>query len=402
MNDILLLKNKIKEYAWGSTSEIASLLGEETPSKNPQAELWMGTHPNAPSEALFDSSWIPLENLIEKYPDDILGPEVNKKYKGKLPFLFKFLSASQPLSIQAHPDAKKAEEGFLKENNLNIALDAPNRNYKDPFHKPEIICAITPLLALAGFRSVEEILSLFSEINSPELQTHTEPLKQNPTSDGLKSMFSNLWSLPKDDQIKIINEVCDSAASVQDKNEAYQWIIKLNHFYPGDIGVLSPILLNLVNLKPGEALFLPSSELHSYLGGVGIELMSNSDNVLRGGLTSKHMDVDELLLALNFNERKVNTEPYFLNNNQEFSFQSMTDDFCLSIISVSSDSSHESAENRNVEILICTEGKLSITDLTNNATLPLNKGMSFLIPASVSKYKIEGDGVAYKASTNNI
>ncbi len=392
------MKNSIQEYAWGSHTAIADLLGNKVPSTKAQAELWMGAHPKAPSLVKYDDKWLSLLELIKQFPADILGKEIAAKFDNKLPYLFKVLAASKPLSIQAHPDIKQAKQGFERENRLKIPLDSPNRNYKDENHKPECICALTPFLALYGFRKIPEIISLMEKICLKVLYKELNNLKRQPNSEGLKSFFRSIITINGREKKQIIELAITNAQKLSEVNPGFKWMINLYKEYPDDMGIFAPILLNLISLKPGQALFLPSGELHAYLDGLGVELMANSDNVLRGGLTKKHVDVPELLNVLNFEETNVNILLSQKDKDCEGIYRSMAEEFVLSVISDEKNISYTSPEKRSVEIILCTDGKASITDISINENILLKKGTSVIIPSSVNKYRIEGKAILYKAS----
>lgn len=398
MTGICLLKNTIQEYAWGSYTAIPELLGNDSPANTPQAELWMGAHPKAPSKVKCNGKWLSLLELIEKNSQDILGEKVAPKFKYRLPYLFKVLAAAKPLSIQAHPSTGQAREGFERENRLKIPLDAPARNYKDDNHKPECICALTPFWALNGFRKISDIIFLMDKICPPGLKKDFDLFRHQPDSRGLKEFFKTMMIMDRTTQKQIINDAVKNAGQLQDKNKAYQWITDLNEEYPSDIGVLSPILLNLICLEPGQAMFLPAGTLHAYLDGVGIELMANSDNVLRGGLTPKHVDVTELLNVLNFEERDSNILNMETINPCEERYESHAQEFALSVITVKTDMNYYSLDKKSVEILLCTDGDAVVVDLAGNNRVEIKKGVSILIPAVVKKYSIIGDAVLYKAA----
>jgi mannose-6-phosphate isomerase len=398
MTGICLLKNTIQEYAWGSYTAIPELLGNDSPADAPQAELWMGTHPKAPSKVKCNGKWQSLLELIDKNSQEILGKEVARKFKYRLPYLFKVLAAAKPLSIQAHPSLEQAREGFERENRLKIPLDAPDRNYKDDNHKPECICALTPFWALNGFRKISDIIFLMDNICPPGLKKDLDLFRQQPNSRGLKIFFKALMVLDRSTQKQIVNGAVKHANQLKDKNNAYQWVIDLNEKYPLDIGVLSPIMLNLVCLEPGQAMFLPAGTLHAYLDGVGIELMANSDNVLRGGLTPKHVDVKELLNVLKFEERDINILNMERINPCEQRYESHAQEFSLSVITIKTDMNYYSPDRKCVEILLCTDGDAVVVDLTGNKRIEIKKGVSILIPAVVEKYSIKGNAVLYKAA----
>jgi mannose-6-phosphate isomerase len=373
-------------------------LGNDSPANTPQAELWMGAHPKAPSIVRCNGKWISLLELIDKNSHDILGKKVAQRFKNRLPYLFKVLAAAKPLSIQAHPSKEQACEGFDRENRLGIPLGAPNRNYKDENHKPECICALTSFWALNGFRKIPDMISLMGRICPPGLKKDFDMFRQQPNSRGLKEFFKAMMIMDRTTQNQIISDVVKNADHLKDKNAAYQWIIDLHEEYPSDIGILSPIILNLICLEPGQAMFLPAGTLHAYLDGVGIELMANSDNVLRGGLTPKHVDVKELLNVLNFEERDINILKMDKINPCEHQYESHAEEFALSVIAVKTDMNYYSPDKRYVEILLCTDGDALVVDFAENKTVHINKGMSILIPAVVKKYGIKGDAVFYKAA----
>jgi len=398
MTGICLLKNTIQEYAWGSYTAIPELLGNDSPANTPQAELWMGAHPKAPSQVKCNGKWRSLLELIDKNSRDILGEKVAQKFKNRLPYLFKVLAAAKPLSIQAHPSLGQAGEGFERENRLKIPLDAPNRNYKDDNHKPECICALTFFWALNGFRKIPDMISLMDKICPKGLKKDFDLFRQQPNSRGLKEFFKAMMIMDRKTQKQIIDDAVKNADQLKDKNNAYQWIIDLHKEYPSDIGIFSPIILNLICLEPGQAMFLPAGTLHAYLDGVGIELMANSDNVLRGGLTPKHVDVKELLNVLNFEEREINILNMERINPCEHRYESHAEEFALSVITVKTDQNYYSPDKRCVEMLLCTDGDAVVVDLAENKSVDIKKGMSILIPGVVKKYSIKGDAVLYKAA----
>ncbi len=401
MIKISKLDNPVQEYAWGSETAIQDLLGEPAAKGKPMAELWMGAHVKAPSRVMIDGEWKTLNKVINTSPEAVLGERVAEKFSGRLPFLFKILAIARPLSIQVHPDFGQAREGFARENMRGIPLDAPNRNYRDENHKPEILCALTPFQGLIGFRSTEEILDLMNEISSPGLSEMLGHLKKCPDSNGLKRFFTSLMTINKTRRRLIVSKAADIAEKRSGKEPVFHWIAELNRAYSGDMGIFSPAILNLVELEPGEALYIPAGELHAYLDGVGIELMANSDNVLRGGLTPKHMDIPELLRIVNFKSMAVSKIKPQEQGDLEEIYPAPSKEFVLSVISLKKGTPFTSTRNRSVEILICMEGKADIRDLESGDILPLNRGESVIVPAVVSRYRIEGKARLYKASVPN-
>lgn len=300
-----LLDNPVRPYSWGSRTVIAELLGDEVPSPHPQAELWLGAHPGDPSWLLHrDGTRTSLLDAVSADPDGQLGAARSETWAGRLPFLLKVLAADEPLSLQAHPSADQAADGFAREDAAGIARDAPDRNYCDPHPKPELVCALTDFHALVGFRDPTASVELLRVLDVPDLAAHAELLAAQPDPDGLRALFTTWITLPQsllDTLVPALQEGCVRLAGSDHAFSAVaRTVLELSERYPGDAGVLAALLLHRVSLTPGQALYLPAGNLHTYLSGAGVELMANSDNVLRGGLTPKHVDVPELLRVLDF------------------------------------------------------------------------------------------------------
>lgn len=308
---ILRMVNTIRPYDWGSTTEIPRLTGIENPSGQPMAELWMGAHPGAPSTVRLEGESHPLPDYLSRDAERTLGPEIARRFGGRLPFLLKILAAGRPLSIQAHPDLEQARAGFERENEAGIPLDAFERSYRDDNHKPELIRALTPFSALRGFRPLEDIAEEFSgsefsgaRSSGPaapgdgmsELAAAVSGLRAAPGESSLRRFFSALMST---DETELAEAALLRARNAGARTR-YEWVQRLGEEYGADRGIAAPLYLNCLELEPGEAMFLPAGTLHAYLEGVGIEVMANSDNVLRGGLTRKHVDVPELIRTLVF------------------------------------------------------------------------------------------------------
>jgi mannose-6-phosphate isomerase len=392
------MQNTIQKYAWGSKTAIASLLGLPSPSPEPQAELWMGTHPKAPSKVKIGDRWIPLPDLIAKDPAGILGAAVSNAFNRQLPYLFKVLAAEKPLSIQAHPSQVQAQEGFKNEELQGIPLTANHRNYKDPHHKPECICALTDFWALNGFRSVHEIELLLAPVCPEFLLQDLEYLKSHTQHLPLKPFFEKMMTLDNQTRKEAVDFALAQAQIHAAENEAYRWMLSLGAEYPGDIGIFAPIWLNVVCLKPGEAMYLPAGVLHAYLEGLGIELMANSDNVLRGGLTPKHVDVAELLKVLSFEPTQIHILTPDEVRPNEYAYDSYAEEFVLSVIRIDGSSGYRSASTRSIEILLCTDGKSSVITPTTPEILTLQKGEAIMIPAAIPYYELDGSAAIYKAS----
>lgn len=358
----------------------------------------MGAHPNGISEVFWDGVWIPLPDLIQRDPERILGEEVAERFSNRLPFLFKILAAAVPLSIQAHPDLPKARKGFAKENRLQVPLDAPARNYRDGNHKPEILCALTPFDALKGFRKVDEILACFGRVPVPSLATPIRLLREDTSPRGLAGFVSTLLALNAEDRRRGLSELMKASESLAASDPVFAWVIRLHQYFPDDVGVFAPLLLNLIHLEPGEAIYIDSGELHTYLQGAGAELMANSDNVVRAGLTAKHADIPELLKILAFEEGSAQIIKPRARSRSEWAYPTPAKEFLLSRISIQKETPHHERVRKSLEIMICTQGKVEITDVAAGEVLQVSRGSAFLVPAMVKEISMEGEATLYKAT----
>jgi mannose-6-phosphate isomerase len=397
--NVYRLKNTIQEYVWGSSTYIPSLLGITNPDGKPKAEMWMGSHPKAPSAAIDDNGEIPLPDLIQSDPPAILGKVVANRFDGKLPFLFKLLAAEKALSIQAHPNLNQARAGFERENKQGIPIDAPHRNYRDPNHKPEIMCALTHFWAMCGFRPIEQIVANLDFLKQTTLSKQYGEFRKKPGPKALRKLLFTLLSLDRKSADAIVTAACHGyvPGTDPDRDDSTRWIKKLNEQQPGDIGAISPLLLNTYRLEPGEAIFLGAGELHAYLEGFGVELMANSDNVLRGGLTVKHVDRDELLRTLTFKTQAIPILKGHEVSPGLTEFETPAEEFRLSRITTLENRRYESQSERNAEILIVTEGSCSFRGGTGDG-LELAQGESVFIPASAPAYVIEGSATLFRAT----
>ncbi|HEY5183346.1 MAG TPA: mannose-6-phosphate isomerase, class I [Actinomycetes bacterium] len=287
----LPLDTAVRHYSWGSHTVLPALLGRPEPSDRPWAEIWIGAHPDDPSR-LPDG-----RTLADVVPD--------------LPFLVKLLAAEQPLSIQAHPDRAQATEGFAREEAAGLRRDDPRRNYRDRNHKPELLVALGHTEALCGFRPPAEALRLVRLVGSPLLERLTVPLAHPDEEHALRETVAAVLGLDGVERDRLVSEVAAAcgghrAEAGSSDAAALDWVVRLAVSYPGDAGIVAPLLMRLVRLEPGQAVFLESGVLHAYLRGVGVEVQASSDNVLRGGLTAKHVDLDELRRVVRYAAR---TEP---------------------------------------------------------------------------------------------
>ena len=290
----------VQPYAWGSPTVIPELLGVE-PTGQPQAELWFGAHPLAPSTAAGE----PLDKIVNRDPETVVGAASVAAFGPRLPFLLKIIAAERPLSLQAHPSRRQAEEGWSREEAAGVPRDAPHRLYRDGWPKPEVLCALRETEALCGFRQPGETYGLFERLGVPEVLRLVAPLGETsaPAMERLCVVFGRLLRLEPADR-SLVHAVLAAAAALVDDDPELQAFARtateIGSFYPDDPGVLAALLMNRITLRRNEALYLPAGNLHAYLSGGGVEIMANSDNVMRGGLTPKHIDVTELLRVVDF------------------------------------------------------------------------------------------------------
>lgn len=406
-----LLRNAVRPYAWGSRTAIADLLGRPVPAPHPEAELWIGAHPGDPSRVVrSDGEEVSLLSLLDSDPAHHLGPECVGRWGGRLPFLLKVLAADEPLSLQAHPSAAQAAEGFRREEEAGIARNAPNRNYPDSTAKPELICALTEFHALAGFRDAQLTVRLLDELAVPSLRAHRELIAAQPDADGLRALFTTWITLPEHYLREVVPDLLDACvAHVRGPGEfalECRTVLELGEAYPNDAGVLASLLLNRLVLQPGEAIFLPAGNLHAYLQGTGIEILANSDNILRCGLTPKHVDVPELLRVLDFacgNMRVLKGESLDANLT---AYRTPAAEFELSRLDwTPAESGPVRLDSAGPQILLCTRGRVRLTSGAHggNGSLPrelvLERGHSVWLAASdpavqVHPVELDADGNA--------
>ena len=388
------LDNVIQNYAWGSKDSINQLFGIVNPNQEPQAEIWMGAHPNGCSKV--DDTGEALSHVIDENKIDVLGEYTAARF-GELPFLFKVLAAETPLSIQVHPNKRKSEIGFERENALGIPLNAANRNYKDPNHKPELVYALTFYKAMNGFRPVEDIIALFEEADIPSLAIELNVLKTNADSDSLKAFFTAIMSLEGEKKETALQELYAAhrrPAKTVIGREALQYSQDFKQHYPGDIGLFAPLMLNTVELAPGEAMFLFAETPHAYVQGTGLEIMANSDNVLRAGLTPKYIDVPELIDNTIFEPIKpqdIRLKPVLKEG--KMSYPIPVDDFGFDILSATDES--KSQYLRSAEILFCVEGEATVT--SEGQSITLKPGESVFVSNNSSVYQYQGNGILARA-----
>ncbi len=415
MTSIYKLKNPIQEYPWGSTRLIPELLGESNPKNRTFAEMWMGVHSRGPSIVRTGEGERSLSEFIAANPVLSLGEEAAGRFQGDLPFLFKLLAAGQPLSIQAHPNRVQAEEGYDREEREGIPIDAFHRNYRDRNHKPELICALTPFTAMCGFREPEAIFRLFSGVDAELVRSELLPIlsdKEREEEKRLETFFHRLMSMTDAETEDLVRALVDWAMGAG--NPEALLVRRFHELHGVDRGLAAPLFLNVLELERGEALYQPAGVLHAYVEGMGVELMANSDNVLRGGLTKKHVDPDELRRLLSFSPRRPDIlAPRELKPGLE-EYPVPIDEFLLRRArpSLSAENVLEVEGRSSIEIALCVEGSLELEAHSSGADgfagadpgrggesrLRISKGESLLVPHGAGSYRLQGDGELFIAT----
>ncbi|MFC5909380.1 mannose-6-phosphate isomerase, class I [Streptacidiphilus monticola] len=398
------LHNTIRPYAWGSRTAIAELTGRR-PGSEPEAELWMGAHPGDPSRLDRGDGLVGLDAVIAADPEAELGRPTVERFGQTLPFLFKILAAGEPLSIQVHPNLEQARAGFADEESRGVPLDARQRNYKDPNHKPEAICALTPFTGLCGFRSPAAAAELLELLDVDELAPVVGALRTQPANEALRQALVQILGLAAADAARIVPRAAAAlreAAVAAEKAGDHERAVELADYadveksFPGDVGVLAGLLLNHVRLVPGQALYLGAGVPHAYLHGLGVELMANSDNVLRAGLTPKHIDVPELLKVTLFEPQApavLRPEPVPDGHGEQL-YPCPIDEFRLSRYQGGTDR----IPTETPQILLCTAGTVELRDATG-AQLTLRPGESAFLPAGAPAPEAVGpDSTLFRAT----
>ncbi|MEU6226115.1 mannose-6-phosphate isomerase, class I [Streptomyces sp. NPDC047042] len=377
------LDNTIRPYAWGSTTAIPALLGTE-PTGEPQAEMWMGAHPGAPSRTGRGT----LVEVIDADPQAELGAAAVAKFGPRLPFLLKILAAGAPLSLQVHPNLAQAREGYADEENRGIPVDAGHRNYKDANHKPELICALTEFDGLCGFRDPSQAAELLAGLNVDSLKPYVDLLRAHPEEAALREVLTAVLGADREDMARTVTEAATACARLRGDYAPYADIA---HHYPGDPGVIAAMLLNHVRLQPGEALFLGAGIPHAYLNGLGVEIMANSDNVLRCGLTPKHVDVPELLRVVRFEASDPGVLRPEASADGEEVYDTPIDEFRLSRYVLPQTTPTRDLTLPTPQILLCTAGSVRAGDIE------LAPGQSAFVPAN-EKAEVSGPGTLFRAT----
>ncbi|MFF4171018.1 mannose-6-phosphate isomerase, class I [Streptomyces sp. NPDC001744] len=377
------LVNTVRPYAWGSTTAIPELLGT-TPTGEPQAELWMGAHPGAPSRTGRGA----LNLLIDADPVRELGERTVEKFGPRLPFLFKVLAAGAPLSLQVHPDLEQARAGFAAEEAAGIPVDAPHRTYKDANHKPELICALTPFEGFCGFRAPARAADLIAGLGVDSLKPYADLLLAHPEEAALREVLTALLTADPEEMAHTVTEAAEAADRLGGAHAPYA---TLAHHYPRDPGVVAAMLLHHVRLQPGEALYLGAGVPHAYLDGLGVEIMANSDNVLRCGLTPKHVDVPELLRVVRFEPADPAVLRPEASPEGEEVYETPTDEFRLSRFVRAEGAAPADITVPTPQVLLAVAGRPQVGGTA------LSPGESVFVPAGEGIH-LSGAGTVFRAT----
>jgi mannose-6-phosphate isomerase len=398
-----LLGNTVQPYAWGSRTAIAELLGEPTPSAGPQAELWIGAHPSAPSVLTRDGVAGTLTAAIAANPSLELGERVARRFGGRLPFLLKVLAADKALSVQLHPTREQAEAGFADEERRGVPRNARERVYVDDWPKPEILCALTPFEALAGLRPADQAAEAIEGLGLPELKELVAGLRANPTPRGVADALTQLLTWPEDHRAQLAAKAVEAAGIEAGKGgpyaAAYDAVVRMSADHPNDIGLVCSLLMNHRVIEPGQALFMGAGGVHAYIKGVGIELMANSDNVIRAGLTPKHIDIPELVRVLD-----PAVEVPVLTARQTAPgievFDTPVPEFRLSRLTLADGAALTVPGDGGPRVMLCLAGEASVSCGTEpDGHFVLERGQSCFLSAADTNVLLTGAGTFFLAET---
>ncbi|MGW2540119.1 mannose-6-phosphate isomerase, class I [Kitasatospora sp. NPDC001574] len=393
------LVNTVRPYAWGSVTALPELLGQE-PTGEPQAELWMGAHPGDPSRADRGDGPRRLDELIAADPERELGAASVARFGPTLPFLLKVLAPGIPISIQAHPSLDQARAGYAAENARGIPLDAPHRNYRDDNHKPELICALGDFDGLCGFRRPAGAAALLAGLRVPALEPLIALLGAGDEAEALSRALAAALDLDGPAAGAAVRDTAEAVdkAAAGDPDGPYAPYTRITRDFPGDRGLIAGLLLNHVRLRAGQALYLGAGVPHAYLHGVCVELQANSDNVLRAGLTPKHIDVPELLEVVEFaacSPAPLLPVPVDGTPGEEL-YPVPIDEFRLSRFAL--DGRDREVDGRAPQILLCTAGTARLTAADGTA-LDLARGESAFLPATGTTTRLTGTGATVFRAT---
>ncbi|MDQ1731438.1 MAG: mannose-6-phosphate isomerase [Pseudonocardiales bacterium] len=393
------LDSAIRDYAWGSPTAIPELLGL-VPTGEPAAELWLGAHPDEPSRWRGHPQRPGLDELIASDPAGLLGEATAAAFGGRLPFLLKLLAAGKALSIQVHPTLEQARAGYAEEERRGVPQGSPQRNYRDDNHKPELLCALTPFQAFCGFRPVPETLEFLDALAGAGSQLLGEYRALLAGPDGLRVAFTALLTTSVERRQALVDDAVTAAGRLAEAGgpwaAAAAGSVLAAGDFPGDIGAVLALLLNYVQLQPGEAIFLGAGNVHAYLRGLGVEILANSDNVLRCGLTPKHVDVPELLKVADFVPLADPLSPVALASPATAVYPVPVSDFLLSRLTPAAGEVILAADRPH--LLIVTEG--SVVLAADGQSQEASRGSAVFVAAGQSPVTVSGSGLAFAATVN--
>ncbi|MFE6971739.1 mannose-6-phosphate isomerase, class I [Isoptericola sp. NPDC057653] len=394
---LLPLDNPVRAYDWGSPTRIPDLLGRE-PDGTPAAELWLGAHPAAPSRVRAQGgAGRRLDDLVGAEPHDALGPRVADRFGPRLPFLLKVLAADRALSLQVHPRPHLARAGYHRETRDGLPTGHPRRSFHDDQHKPEMIVALSPFEALAGFRSPRSVAGLLDGLDGVLVDAVRAALAERPSTAGVRSATEALVAARRSPSCAA--DVAAAVGSVARRHRATggsgptaradATVLDLAEQHPGDPGALVSLLLNRVTLEPGEAMYVPAGEVHAYLSGFGVEVMAASDNVLRAGLTTKHVDAPALLECASFAPRPPARPATLVSGGESVvvTYRAPVEEFALTFADVVPGEPVALAAD-GPRVVLALDGDATV--LTGSGELRLRRGESCFVPDSAGPLTVDG------------
>jgi len=389
------LTNPVKHYDWGSTTAIPAFLGRPADGR-PVAEVWMGAHPSAPSGARGRG----LDELVAQDPQGLLGERVLGRFGPRLPYLFKVLGASRPLSLQVHPDLARAAEGFAREELTGLPAGDPARSYHDDQHKPEMLLALSRFEGLCGFRRPRQVLELLEPLAGELVDTIRCALRDAPSPAGMRAAFEAVLHARgrvSAADIEVTVRGCEQQlAQGFGSQQAYGTVAALAHWYPGDPGAVASLLLNRFTLEPGETVFVGAGVVHAYLAGLGLEVMASSDNVLRAGLTTKKVDVDELLRVVDYADvAPVRPAVVPGDEGRPSVVRAPAEEFALALVEPTRTERGRVTylTQDGPRIVLCTAGTLALR-AADGAEVALTQGESVFVPHTGGRVEARGEGRA--------
>ncbi|MCL4686416.1 mannose-6-phosphate isomerase, class I [Myxococcota bacterium] len=382
------LRGVIQNYPWGSRHVLAELLGRPAPSAQPEAELWLGAHPNGPSLVEVDERWSRFDERIREDPAYWLGPETLAAHGPRLPFLMKVLAVEQPLSLQTHPDAQRAAHIFEQDRHLSPS----QRRYTDPYAKPELVCALTRFEALCGVRPAGEIRAW---LDAAGLADGMRPVPTDSAPADVREFLARWLRQSGPDRTRRIARLVDAATRRAADDPISRRILALAAHWPGDPGLIAPVLLHDITLEPGEALFLPAGILHCYLSGTAIELMAASDNVVRAGLTDKPVHVDEVLEVASVAATESLVCRAVIRECEQVWSPDAACGFQLSRFDLETGRPIE-VRTHSLEILLCHAGHVEVT--SDDGRIMLEQGDALAVPAALVSHVLSGPGTIFRAA----